>query len=137
MAFSKVFVENTVKTSLFCSFLFCVLTNRSHCPHHPLCPDLSVSMRWDFFLILRDSELFSSSRVYCVCDWIIMLPQTGKEFLIRMRFYCRPLFQGRYLLLTNTLSGGGMLALADVLEQTREVRTEPGTVRKWSRTGEI
>lgn len=67
----------------------------------------------------------------------IMLPQASKDFLVRVQFYCRPLFQGRYMLAMNTLSAGGMLALGDVLEQTRETRTEPGTVRKWSRTGEI
>ncbi|KAF3690742.1 Mpv17-like protein 2 [Channa argus] len=66
-----------------------------------------------------------------------MLPRAGKEFLVRIRFFWRPLFQGRYLLLTNTLSGGGMLALADVLQQTREIRREPDRVREWKRTGRM
>ncbi|XP_073332867.1 mpv17-like protein 2 [Pagrus major] len=64
-----------------------------------------------------------------------MLPRAGKEFLVRIQFSWRPLFQGRYLLLTNTLSGGGMLALGDILQQSRETRKEPGRVRDWKRTG--
>lgn len=64
-----------------------------------------------------------------------MLPRAGKEFLVRIQFSWRPFFQGRYLLLTNTLSGGGMLALGDILQQSRETRKEPGRVRDWKRTG--
>ncbi|XP_029005017.1 mpv17-like protein 2 [Betta splendens] len=66
-----------------------------------------------------------------------MLSRAGKEFLVRIRFSWRPLFQGRYLLFTNTLSGGGLLALADVLQQTREIRRHPDKVREWSRTGRM
>uniref|UniRef100_A0A087X3F3 MPV17 mitochondrial inner membrane protein like 2 n=1 Tax=Poecilia formosa TaxID=48698 RepID=A0A087X3F3_POEFO len=66
-----------------------------------------------------------------------MLPRAGKEFLVRIRFSWRPLFQGRYLLLTNTLSGGLMLSLGDILQQTRENRREPGRVRDWKRTGKV
>ncbi|AWP10754.1 putative mpv17-like protein 2 [Scophthalmus maximus] len=66
-----------------------------------------------------------------------MLPQAGKEFLVRIQFFWRPLFQGRYLLLTNTVSGGSMLALGDCLQQSREIRKEPGRVRDWSRTGSM
>ncbi|XP_018560264.1 mpv17-like protein 2 [Lates calcarifer] len=66
-----------------------------------------------------------------------MLPRAGKEFLVRIQFFWRPLFQGRYLLLTNTLSGGGMLALGDLLQQSRETRREPDKVRDWTRTGRM
>ncbi|XP_069009415.1 mpv17-like protein 2 [Embiotoca jacksoni] len=66
-----------------------------------------------------------------------MLPQAGKEFLVRVRFFWRPLFHGRYLLLTNTLSGGVMLSLGDVLQQTRERYREPDKVRDWKRTGRM
>ncbi|XP_047442159.1 mpv17-like protein 2 [Mugil cephalus] len=66
-----------------------------------------------------------------------MLPQASKDFLVRIRFFWRPLFQGRYLLLTNTLSGGVMLSLGDILQQTRENRREPGRVRDWTRTGRM
>nr|XP_020467657.1 mpv17-like protein 2 [Monopterus albus] len=66
-----------------------------------------------------------------------MLPRAGKEFLVRIRFSWRPLFQGRYLLFTNTLSCGGMLALGDVLQQTWEIHKDPGHVRQWRRTGRM
>ncbi|XP_044216587.1 mpv17-like protein 2 [Thunnus albacares] len=66
-----------------------------------------------------------------------MFHRAGKEFLVRIRFCWRPLFQGRYLLLTNTLSGGGMLALGDILQQTRETYKDPVRVRDWSRTGHM
>ncbi|XP_069377866.1 mpv17-like protein 2 [Paralichthys olivaceus] len=66
-----------------------------------------------------------------------MLPQVGKEFLVRIQFFWRPFFQGRYLLLTNTLSGGTMLALGDCLQQSREIRRKPDTVRDWRRTGSM
>nr|XP_046248500.1 mpv17-like protein 2 [Scatophagus argus]XP_046248501.1 mpv17-like protein 2 [Scatophagus argus] len=66
-----------------------------------------------------------------------MLPQAGKEFLVRIRFFWRPFFQGRYLLFTNTLSCGGMLALGDCLQQSREIHKDPGRVRDWKRTGSM
>ncbi|XP_035032997.1 mpv17-like protein 2 [Hippoglossus stenolepis] len=66
-----------------------------------------------------------------------MLPRAGKEFLVRIQFFWRPLFQGRYLLLTNTVSGGTMLALGDSLQQSREIRREPKTIRDWKRTGSM
>ncbi|XP_037326534.2 mpv17-like protein 2 [Pungitius pungitius] len=64
-----------------------------------------------------------------------MLPRLGKEFLVRMQFNWRPLFQGRALLLTNTLSGGVLLALGDIVQQSRENLKKPGRVRDWRRTG--
>lgn len=66
-----------------------------------------------------------------------MLPQAGKDFLVRIRFSWRPLFQGRYLLLTNTLSGGVMLGLGDILQQSRENRRHPQRIRDWKRTGRM
>ncbi|KAF7667840.1 hypothetical protein LDENG_00044880 [Lucifuga dentata] len=64
-----------------------------------------------------------------------MLPRAGKEFLVRIRFSWRPFFQGRYLLLTNTISGGSMLALGDFLQQSREKHQNPSLTRDWRRTG--
>ncbi|XP_051929758.1 mpv17-like protein 2 [Hippocampus zosterae] len=66
-----------------------------------------------------------------------MLPRAGKEFVVRIRFSWRQLFQGRYLLLTNTLSGGGMLALGDLLQQSREKHKDPTRIRDWNRTGRM
>lgn len=66
----------------------------------------------------------------------IMLPRAGKEFLVRIRFSWRPFFQGRYLLVTNIMSGGVMLSLGDILQQTREKHRDPGKIRDWSRTGD-
>ncbi|XP_041791448.1 mpv17-like protein 2 [Chelmon rostratus] len=64
-----------------------------------------------------------------------MLPSAGKQFLVRIQFFWRPFFKGRYLLLTNTLSGGGMLGLGDIIQQSWEIHKEPGRVRDWKRTG--
>uniref|UniRef100_H3CXV8 MPV17 mitochondrial inner membrane protein like 2 n=1 Tax=Tetraodon nigroviridis TaxID=99883 RepID=H3CXV8_TETNG len=64
-----------------------------------------------------------------------MLPQASKELLARMRFFWKPLFQGRYLLLTNTVTCGGMLALGDCVQQTWEIYKDPSKVRSWKRTG--
>ncbi|XP_070816934.1 mpv17-like protein 2 [Chaetodon trifascialis] len=64
-----------------------------------------------------------------------MIPKVGKEFLAWIQFFLWPLFQGHYLLLTNTMSGGGLLALGDFLQQSREIRKEPDRVRNWKRTG--
>ncbi|XP_028300475.1 mpv17-like protein 2 [Gouania willdenowi] len=66
-----------------------------------------------------------------------MLPRAGKEFLVRIRFSWRPLFQGRYLLVTNILSGGIMLSLGDILQQSYENRKDPARVRDWRRTGRM
>lgn len=71
-----------------------------------------------------------------VCSPDDMLPQASKELLARMRFFCKPLFQGRYLLLTNTVTCGGMLALGDHLQQSWEIYKDPNRVRNWKRTGE-
>lgn len=65
-----------------------------------------------------------------------MLAQVGKEFIVRIRFFWRPL-QGRHMLLTNTLSAGSMLALGDYLQQCREIYKEPGKERCWKRTGSM
>ncbi|KAA8589430.1 hypothetical protein FQN60_012795 [Etheostoma spectabile] len=66
-----------------------------------------------------------------------MLPRVGKEFMLRISFNWRPLFQGRALLLTNTLSGGVLLAVGDIVQQTRENMRKPDRVRDWRRTGQM
>ncbi|XP_038572903.1 mpv17-like protein 2 [Micropterus salmoides] len=66
-----------------------------------------------------------------------MLPRAGKEFLVRIRLSWRTLFQGRYLLLTNTLSGGVITVLGDSLQQSWESHKDPGRVQDWRRTGRM
>ncbi|XP_029285648.1 mpv17-like protein 2 [Cottoperca gobio] len=64
-----------------------------------------------------------------------MLPRVGKAFIVRMRFNWRPLFEGRSLLFTNILSGGVILGLGDIVQQSREIFKKPDRVRDWRRTG--
>lgn len=65
-----------------------------------------------------------------------MVIPRGKDFLVRISFYWKPLLQGRLLILTNTLSGGVTLSLGDIIQQTREKMKDPQKIRDWSRTGE-
>lgn len=61
--------------------------------------------------------------------------RASKELLARLPSW-RLLFQGRCLVVTNTLGGGVLMAVGDSLQQTREMHTEVGRVRNWKRTGE-
>lgn len=61
--------------------------------------------------------------------------QASKELLARLPSW-RLLFQGRWLVVTNTLGGGVLMAVGDSLQQTREMHMEAGKVRDWRRTGE-
>lgn len=64
-----------------------------------------------------------------------MVIPRSKNVLVRISFYWKPLLQGRLLILTNTLSGGVMLSLGDIIQQTREKMKDPQKIRDWSRTG--
>ncbi|TWW58114.1 Mpv17-like protein 2 [Takifugu flavidus] len=62
--------------------------------------------------------------------------QASKELLARLPSW-RLLFQGRCLVVTNTLGGGVLMAVGDTAQQTREMHMEVGRVRDWKRTGSM
>lgn len=65
-----------------------------------------------------------------------MISQASRLLISRIHLPWRQFFQGRYLIVTNTLGGGLLMALGDCLQQSREIHLGEGRVRNWRRTGE-
>uniref|UniRef100_A0A8B9GUR6 Mpv17-like protein 2 n=1 Tax=Astyanax mexicanus TaxID=7994 RepID=A0A8B9GUR6_ASTMX len=65
-----------------------------------------------------------------------MIPRS-KDLLVRISFYWKPLFSGKYLIVTNIVSSGGMLALGDCIQQSREKQRTPEKSWEWQRTGRM
>ncbi|XP_030640809.1 mpv17-like protein 2 [Chanos chanos] len=65
-----------------------------------------------------------------------MIPRS-KDLLVRISFYWKPLFGGKYLIVTNTVCSGGMLALGDVIQQSRDKRKDSQKRHDWYRTGRM
>ncbi|XP_059575858.1 mpv17-like protein 2 [Alligator mississippiensis] len=61
----------------------------------------------------------------------------GRRALSRVLRYGRPLFRGRFLLVTNTLSCGALLAAGDSLQQSWEMRKDPTRPRQLRRTARM
>lgn len=59
----------------------------------------------------------------------------GRQLFVGFSVYWKPLFQGRLLLITNTVSCGGLLAAGDTLRQAWEIKQDPKRKRDLARTG--
>ncbi|KAH0625725.1 hypothetical protein JD844_033931 [Phrynosoma platyrhinos] len=61
----------------------------------------------------------------------------GRQLFVRVSAYWKPLFHGRLLLVTNTVSCGGLLAAGDTLRQAWEMRKDPKRKRDLARTARM
>ncbi|KAM7013194.1 mpv17-like protein 2 [Tautogolabrus adspersus] len=66
-----------------------------------------------------------------------MIPRVGKGLMVQIRGSWQTMFKRKYLLLTNTLIGGGLMAMGDCLLQNWEIQTKPDRVYDWMRTGRM
>uniref|UniRef100_A0A8C8VIA5 MPV17 mitochondrial inner membrane protein like 2 n=1 Tax=Pelusios castaneus TaxID=367368 RepID=A0A8C8VIA5_9SAUR len=61
----------------------------------------------------------------------------GRQLFLGLSSYWKPLFRGRFLLATNTVSCGALMATGDTLQQTWEMRRNPEQKRKLGRTARM
>ncbi|XP_048415381.1 mpv17-like protein 2 [Stegostoma tigrinum] len=65
------------------------------------------------------------------------MPAPNPSFCVRLLAVWKSIFTGRYLFITNTVSCGALMAVGDMIQQTREIWREPDYVREWARTGRM
>uniref|UniRef100_A0A8D0H299 MPV17 mitochondrial inner membrane protein like 2 n=1 Tax=Sphenodon punctatus TaxID=8508 RepID=A0A8D0H299_SPHPU len=61
----------------------------------------------------------------------------GRQLFVGFSSYWQPLFKGRLLLVTNTVSCGALMAMGDTIRQSWEMRKDPKLKRDVSRTARM
>ncbi|XP_018414422.1 PREDICTED: mpv17-like protein 2, partial [Nanorana parkeri] len=61
----------------------------------------------------------------------------GRVLIKQLTGCWHKMFTEQNLLVTNTVSGGILLAVGDTVQQTREIRKDPEKSRDWQRTGRM